>query len=146
MKKHCLLLVIAALFLTAIMGCTFEPHVFGIPQSQWNELNPDQRQEVIRGYHRTKSAEIQAASLNAAVAHDYSQQKSHNQANKSQAYILEQQQRDLERQKPKNYAPSSITSGKRSEIAKQDNEKKAVVETTADSMHTSTGYGGTDAR
>jgi hypothetical protein len=61
MKK--LLLVISS-FLLAACG---PPLIFGIPQEQWDQLDQQQRQQVIEGYNQRQTAEAQAAPLTAAV-------------------------------------------------------------------------------
>lgn len=67
MKRTILLSVITVVVLTSITGCAFEPHMFGIPQSQWNTLDAEQRQEVIRGYNDRRTTEAQVEPLNRAV-------------------------------------------------------------------------------
>ena len=51
-------------FLLAACG---PPMVFGIPQEQWNQLNQQQRSQVIDGYNQRKQTQAQVAPLIAAV-------------------------------------------------------------------------------
>lgn len=45
------------LAVTALMtGC--EPTVFGVPQSQWNTLNDQQRTQVIQGYNQRQQQAV----------------------------------------------------------------------------------------
>lgn len=37
------------------------PSVFGIPQEQWNQLNQQQRSQVIEGYNQRTKAEAQVS-------------------------------------------------------------------------------------
>ncbi|BBB14549.1 hypothetical protein RVIR1_00050 [Candidatus Rickettsiella viridis] len=62
MKKF-LFLLIAPFLLTACGP----PLVFGIPQQQWDQLNQQQRSQVIAGYNKQKVAEAQMAPLTQAV-------------------------------------------------------------------------------
>jgi hypothetical protein len=60
MKKLFFLLI--APFLLTACG---PPLVFGIPQEQWNQLNEQQRSQVIAGYNQKKTAEAQVAPFTA---------------------------------------------------------------------------------
>lgn len=62
MKK--LLLLLLAPFLLTACG---PPLVFGIPQEQWDQLNQQQRSQVIAGYNQQKTAEAQVAPFTAAA-------------------------------------------------------------------------------
>jgi hypothetical protein len=67
MKKYFMyLLIVVVLILT---GCTalFEPTVFNVPQSQWNQLTPEQKQEVIKGYNEREKIETQMAPVKQAI-------------------------------------------------------------------------------
>jgi hypothetical protein len=63
MKK--LLFSILIPFLLTACG---PPLIFGIPQDQWNQLNQQQRSQVIAGYNRQKVAEAQVAPLTEAIS------------------------------------------------------------------------------
>jgi hypothetical protein len=54
-KRTLSLLVIIASSLIAT-GCV--PTTFGVPQPLWDDLTPEQQQEVIRGHYKTRVAEI----------------------------------------------------------------------------------------
>lgn len=62
MKKF-LFLLIAPFLLTACGP----PLIFGIPQQQWDQLNQQQRSQVITGYNKQKVAEAQVAPLTEAI-------------------------------------------------------------------------------
>ena len=59
-----LLFVLIVPFLLTACG---PPLVFGIPQEQWNQLNQQQRSQVIAGYNQKKTAEAQVASFRSAA-------------------------------------------------------------------------------
>ena len=45
--------------LTLIACATPEPQVFGVPQSEWNQLSKDQQDQVIRAYNeRQQTKEV----------------------------------------------------------------------------------------
>jgi len=57
-------------FLCAVTGCTIEPPeqmVFGVPQSQWNQLTPEQKQSVIDGYNQRQRIQAENAPLESAI-------------------------------------------------------------------------------
>lgn len=61
MKK--LLLCLPILFLTAC-----EPTVFGIPQSTFNSLTPQQKQQVIDAYNQREQIKAENAPLESAIS------------------------------------------------------------------------------
>lgn len=61
--KKLLFLLISPFLLTACGP----PLVFGVPQDQWDQLNQQQRNQVIAGYNQRKTAQAQVAPLVAAV-------------------------------------------------------------------------------
>lgn len=63
MKKF-LFFIIAPFLLTACGP----PLIFGIPQEQWNQLNQQQRSQVIAGYNQQKVTEAQTAPLTEAIS------------------------------------------------------------------------------
>lgn len=64
MKK--LLFILIAPFL--LVACVPPPPlVFGIPQEQWNQLDQQQRNQVIAGYNQEKTTEAQVAPFRAAA-------------------------------------------------------------------------------
>lgn len=63
MKKF-LFFLIAPFLLTACGP----PLIFGIPQDQWNQLNQQQRNQVIVGYNQQKIAEAKVAPLTEAIS------------------------------------------------------------------------------
>ncbi len=62
------MLVRLGLFLMILMltGCE-PPEVFGVPQSTWNTLTPEQKQQVIQGYNQRKQIETENAPLQNAI-------------------------------------------------------------------------------
>ena len=57
-------------FLCAVAGCTIEPPeqtVFGVPQSQWNQLTPAQQQSVIDGYNKRQQIQAENAPFESAI-------------------------------------------------------------------------------
>lgn len=80
--KNVLYLSVIAVGLIMLAGCAsmFEPTMFDVPQSQWNALTPEQKQEVIKGYNERKNTEAQMAPIKSAVkaADHYLQQKNLN--------------------------------------------------------------------
>lgn len=61
MKK--LLLLIPLVLLLA--AC--EPNVFGVPQSTWNTLSPEQKQQVIAGYNQRQQTDAENAPIQNAI-------------------------------------------------------------------------------
>ncbi|MDQ8038972.1 MAG: hypothetical protein REH83_01030 [Rickettsiella sp.] len=55
------------LFASFLLTACGPPLVFGIPQEQWNQLNEQQRNQVIAGYNQQKTAEAQVAPFTAAA-------------------------------------------------------------------------------
>lgn len=69
MKKTIKILCVLS-FLCAVVGCTIEPPeqmVFGVPQSQWNQLTPAQQQSVIDGYNQRQRIQAENAPLESAI-------------------------------------------------------------------------------
>lgn len=62
MKKLFFFLIVP--FLLVACG---PPLVFGIPQDQWDQLSPQQRNQVIAGYNQRKYVETQLAPLSAVA-------------------------------------------------------------------------------
>jgi hypothetical protein len=63
-------IAIAALTILVIglNGCApKEPEVFGVPQSQWSQLTPEQQNAAIQGYNERKRIEKVNEPLNAAI-------------------------------------------------------------------------------
>lgn len=60
MKKLTCSLLFILPFLLAACG---PPLVFGIPQEQWDQLNQQQRSQVIEGYNQRTKAEAQVAPI-----------------------------------------------------------------------------------
>lgn len=44
-----------------------EPMVFGVPQSQWNTLSSNQKQQVIQGYNQREEINAENAPINNAI-------------------------------------------------------------------------------
>jgi len=68
MKQISKILVMTLFF--SITGCTIqppEPNVFGIPQTQWNQLTPAQQQSIIDGYNQRQRIEAENAPLESAI-------------------------------------------------------------------------------
>lgn len=63
MKKLCF--YIFYLLMGLLTAC--EPMVFGIPQSQWNQLTLDQKNQVIAGYNERQAINAQNAPLQNAI-------------------------------------------------------------------------------
>ena len=60
------LLISGSLFLG---GCTPpEPTMFGIPQSQWNQLSPAEKREVIKGYNEQQKINAQNAPVESLIS------------------------------------------------------------------------------
>jgi hypothetical protein len=57
------LLYISILFL--LNGC--EPTLFGVPQSQWNQLNSSEKSQIIQGYNQKQLIDAQNAPLESAI-------------------------------------------------------------------------------
>jgi hypothetical protein len=53
MKKLSLVIAFLCITITSLTGC--QPTVFGVPQSTWNTLTPQQKQQVIDGYNQRKA-------------------------------------------------------------------------------------------
>lgn len=53
------ILVICFLLFGMLMLNACEPMMFGIPQSQWNQLNQTQQQQVIQGYYAKQEIDAQ---------------------------------------------------------------------------------------
>lgn len=51
------------LILPFLLTACGPPTVFGIPQEQWNQLNQQQRSQVIDGYNQRTKAEAQVAPI-----------------------------------------------------------------------------------
>lgn len=64
MKKLNYLLVLILPFLLVACG---PPLIFGIPQEQWDQLNQQQRNQVIQGYNQKQKVEAQTAPFVAAI-------------------------------------------------------------------------------
>lgn len=64
MKKLTYSLLFMFPFLLAACG---PPMIFGIPQEQWDQLNQQQRSQVIAGYNQCEQTKAQVAPLVAAV-------------------------------------------------------------------------------
>lgn len=60
MKKVTYPVLLILPFLLAACG---PPMIFGIPQEQWNQLNQQQRNQVIEGYNQRTKAEAQVAPI-----------------------------------------------------------------------------------
>ncbi len=60
MKK--LLLLLPIVLLTAC-----EPQTFGVPQSTWNTLSPEQKQQVIAGYNQRQQIDAENAPIQNAI-------------------------------------------------------------------------------
>ena len=68
--KHIIRLIFILLFTYVLAGCTIqppEPTVFGMPQSEWNQLTPKQKQSVIDGYNQRKQIEAENAPIESAI-------------------------------------------------------------------------------
>ena len=68
--KAIIKILCAISFLCVTMGCTIqppEPIVFGIPQSQWEQLTPEQKQSVIDGYNQRRKIAAENAPLESAI-------------------------------------------------------------------------------
>jgi hypothetical protein len=63
MFKKILLITISGVLLTAC-----EPTVFGVPQSEWNNLTPTQQTQVIQGYNERKQIEETNKPLTDAIS------------------------------------------------------------------------------
>lgn len=61
--------MLTCLSLTLLLNaCTPpEPTVFGVPQSQWNQLTPAQKQQVIDGYNQRQRIKEENAPLQSAI-------------------------------------------------------------------------------
>ncbi len=66
MKKIIALLSLI-LMTTLLAACAAEPTAFGVPQSTWNTLSPQQKQTVIAGYNQRKAIKQQNAPLESAI-------------------------------------------------------------------------------
>lgn len=65
MQKIIYILVFSCCFL---MGCQPpEQLIFGVPQSQWNQLTPTQQDAVIQGYNQRMQTAAQNAPLESAI-------------------------------------------------------------------------------
>jgi hypothetical protein len=64
MKKLTCSLLFILPFLLAACG---PPMVFGIPQEQWDQLNQQQRSQVIDGYNQRQQTEAQVAPIYAVA-------------------------------------------------------------------------------
>ncbi len=64
MKKLTYSLLFIFPFLLVACG---PPRVFGIPQEQWNQLNQQQRSQVIEGYNQRQQTEAQVAPIYAVA-------------------------------------------------------------------------------
>ena len=51
------------IFLPFLLTACAPPTVFGIPQDQWNQLNQQQRSQVIEGYNQRAQTEAQVAPI-----------------------------------------------------------------------------------
>ncbi|WP_342227656.1 hypothetical protein [Rickettsiella endosymbiont of Rhagonycha lignosa] len=60
MKKMTFPVLLILPFLLAACG---PPMIFGIPQEQWDQLNQQQRSQVIEGYNQRTKAEAQVAPI-----------------------------------------------------------------------------------
>lgn len=61
-------MIAAASLATMLAGCTPpEPTMFGVPQSQWQQLSPSEKQQVIQGYNQRQQINAQNAPLNNAI-------------------------------------------------------------------------------
>ena len=50
-----------------LTSCVIEPQMFGVPQSQWNQLSEEQQQEVIRGYNEKQRIDATNEPINRAI-------------------------------------------------------------------------------
>ena len=64
MKK---LLSVSLLVLSSLLICGCEKTMFGVPESQWNQLNKEQQDEVIRGYNEQQRIKQQNAVFMSAI-------------------------------------------------------------------------------
>ncbi len=64
MKKLKYLILLIFPFLLVACG---PPSIFGIPQDQWDQLNQQQRSQVIEGYNQRTKTEAQVAPIYAVV-------------------------------------------------------------------------------
>ncbi|WP_218814114.1 hypothetical protein [Rickettsiella endosymbiont of Dermanyssus gallinae] len=62
MKKFLFFLIVP--FLLTACG---PPLIFGIPQQRWDQLNQQQRNQVIAGYNRQRTIEAQTAPITDAI-------------------------------------------------------------------------------
>ena len=80
-----------------LCACAVEPTMFGMPQSQWNQLSKAQQQEVIKGYNRRKNIEEANKPVTTAIS-------------TAGAVISQQQQIDQQRESAKEPAvPTWVT-------------------------------------
>ena len=66
MKATYSLLLGFCLIAMLLSSCS-EPTVFGIPQSQWNNLSSPQKQQVIDGYNQRQAIKEQNAPIESAI-------------------------------------------------------------------------------
>lgn len=64
MKKIFILINLAMLLL---VGCSMEPMMFGMPESQFKQLPSNQQSQVIASYNRQQEIKTQNEPLNNAV-------------------------------------------------------------------------------
>jgi hypothetical protein len=62
------IILVAVVGLT-LAGCTPpQPMMFGVPQTQWNTLTQQQKQQVIQGYNQRQRINAQNAPINNAIS------------------------------------------------------------------------------